>query len=126
MYSYYDNKKKKLFLGDSFGFLICYDLSSLFDKLINNELLLKENIKNIVQNEINYPIVYNIELYKEPITYIFKPEELIPHVLIVASSNRMVNLIEYETGEFIDSLKQISILNYPFPIAIRYSIENPF
>ena len=126
MYSYYDNKKKKLFLGDSFGFLICYDLSSLFDKLINNELLLKEDIKNIVQNEINYPIVYNIELYKEPITYIFKPEELIPHVLIVASSNRMVNLIEYETGKFIDSLKQISILNYPFPIAIRYNIENPF
>ena len=53
MYSYYDNKKKKLFLGDSFGFLICYDLFSLFDKLINNELLLKEDIKNIVQNEIN-------------------------------------------------------------------------
>ena len=126
MHSYYDNNRKNLFLGDSFGYLICYNLSSLFDKLISNELLLKDNIEIIAKKEINFPIIFNIELYKEPITYIFKPEELIPNILIIVSSNRMVSLINYETGKYIDSLKQISILDSPFPIAIKYKIENPF
>ncbi len=49
MYSYCDNKRKKLFVGDSFGFLICYDLLGLFDKLINNEISPKEKINNFAQ-----------------------------------------------------------------------------
>ena len=126
MYGLYDSKSKRLFLGDSFGFVICYDLSNLFDKLINNEAMLNNEIKNIVKKDINFPIIFKLELNKEPVTFIFKPEELIPNTLIVSSANRMVKLINFQTGEFLDSLKQISILDSPFPIAIRYNIDNPF
>ena len=125
MYSLYDNKTKKIYLGDSFGFLICYDLSNLFEKIINNETLLENEIQNLAKN-ISFPIIFKIELHKEPITFIIKPEVLIPNVLIIASANRMVKLINCQTGQFIDSLKQISILDSPFPIAIRYNIDNPF
>ena len=126
MYSFYDPKTKKLFYGDSFGYLICYDLSILFDNLINNDFVTSSNINEILENKLNFPIVFKIELNKEPITYIFKPEKLNPSILIVASNNRTVKLVDYNIGKFIDSLKQISVLDTPFPIAVRYNIDNPF
>jgi hypothetical protein len=127
MCSFYDIKTRKLFLGDSFGFLMCYDLSCLFDNLMNNDLLsLNDDVLNAAKNNINFPIVFKIELNKEPITHIDKPEKLIPNILIVSSVDRTVKLVNYNTGEHIDSLKQNSINNKAFPIAVRYCIDNPF
>ena len=127
MCSFYDINTKKLFLGDSFGFIMCYDLTCLFDNLINNDLLtLNDDVLNAAKNNINFPSVFKIELNKEPIIHIVKPEKLIPNILIVVSIDRTVRLVNYNTGEFIDSLKQISINNTTFPIAVRYCIDNPF
>ena len=128
MCSLYDITTKKLILGDSFGYIICYDLSCLYNNLINNDLLLGDDNKILktAKNDINFPIVFMIELNKEPITHISKPEKLIPNILIVSSLDRTVKLVDYNTGEYIDSLKQISINYSFFPIAVRYYIDNPF
>ena len=126
IYTFYDNKTKKLFYGDSFGYLTCYDLSNLFDNLINNDLVTNNNINEILENNLDFPIIFKIQYKKEPITNIFKPEKLLPNILIVTSMDRTVKIINYETGEFIDSLRQISILDKSFPIAVRYNIDNPF
>ena len=124
--SFYDIKTKMMFLGDSFGYLICYNYACLFDNLMNNDFVSNDDILKIAKDNLNFPIVFKIELNKEPITHIFKPEKLIPNILIVTSLDRTVRLVNYDTGKYIDSLKQISINNSSFPIAVRYCIDNPF
>lgn len=52
---------------------------------MNNDFVSNDDILKIAKNDINFPIVFKIELNKEPITHIFKPEKLIPNILIVTS-----------------------------------------
>ena len=126
IFSCYDNLSKKLFLGDSFGYLISYDLSCLYDNLINKKFSTNEEIINAAQNDININEIFKVQIHKEPITYIIKPKELIPSILITVSTDRTVKLVNFNTGEYIDSFKQISIKDMQFPIAVRYWKENPF
>lgn len=126
IFSFYDNISKKLFIGDSFGYLISYDLSCLYDNLINKKFSTNEEIIHAAQNDININEIFKIQIHKEPITYIIKPKELIPSILITVSTDRTVKLVNFNTGEYIDSFKQISIKDMQFPIAVRYCKENPF
>ena len=126
IFSFYDNLTKKLFLGDSFGYLISYDLSCLYDNLINKKFDTNEEIINAAQNDINVTEIFKIQIHKEPITYIIKPKELIPSILITISTDRTVKLVNFNNGEYIDSFKQISIKDIQFPIAVRYCKDNPF
>ena len=126
LYSYYNSKAKKLFTGDSFGFLICHDLSSIFDNFMNKKFNSNNDVKDSINSDLNFPEIYKVQLFKEPITYIFKPKELIPHILITVSIDRTVKLVDFTTGEYIDSLRQISIKENPFPIAVRFFKDNPF
>ena len=71
-------KTQKLILGDSLDFLIFYDWTCLFHNLINNELITKNNIKNILYNELSFPLIFKIELHKETVAFIFKPDQLKP------------------------------------------------
>lgn len=49
-----------------------------------------------------------------------------PKIILSTGNDRNVKLFNYETGEYIDSLKQISVKHNPIPIAIEYIRNNPF
>ena len=67
-----------------------------------------------------------MNINNDPINYIFKPEKLKPDILIVLSLEKTAKLIEFNSGKVIDSFKQMSINEIPFPIAVKYSINTPF
>jgi len=122
--SVYCPEENKLFTGDHLGFITCYDISclkSVFDKNYK-----KEEIEKALNNEINIKIIYKIQAHKEAITFIDIPFELKPKIIMTVSSDRTVQLLDYYTGKFIDSLKVISIKFDAIPVAIKYYKQNPF
>ena len=122
---YYDEQKHKLFIGDSAGDLICYDLSEFCKYFLeNNEE--KNWIGNIVKNGTDIDLVFKNKINNEPIVFINKPSQLNPEILIVLGIEKTAKLIELNSGNIIDSLKQNSINDVPFPIAVEYSINIPF
>ena len=123
---YYDIKSHKLFLGDSFGDLLCYDLTILYNNFFDKNILENNSFEKIVKNGLNFDILFKIHLNNEPINYIFKPQKLIPEILIVLSLDKTAKLIDFNSGMIIDSLKQMSVNEIPFPIAVKYSINTPF
>ena len=124
--SYYDVNTHKLFFGDSFGDLICYDLTPLCKYFLNENNLENNSIEQIVKSGIKFDLVFRININNDPINYIFKPEKLKPEILIVLSIEKTAKLIEFNSGKIIDSLKQMSINEIPFPTAVKYSINTPF
>ena len=96
------------------------NLSCIFDNFMNKKFNSNNDVKDSINSDLNFPEIYKVQLFKEPITYIFKPKELIPHILITVSVDRTVKLVDFTTGEYIDSLRQISIKENPFPIAVRF------
>ena len=124
--SYYDIASHKLFLGDSFGDLICYDLTVLYNYFLEENNLENKSFENIIKSGMNFDILFKIHLSEEPINYIFKPQKLMPEILIVLSLEKTAKLIDFNSGIFIDSFKQMSINEIPFPIAVKYSINTPF
>ena len=123
--NYYDIKTYKLFVGDFFGEITCYNLSILCKFFLDEKFIFnEENEKKI--NNANFDIIFKIKINNEPINYIFKPEILKPDCLIIMSLEKTAKLIDFNSGKFIDSLKQNSINEKPFPIAVKYSINTPF
>ena len=121
--SVYCHEEYKLFTGDHFGFISCYDLSvfkNLFSQNYN-----KNEIFNILKN-ININLIYRKQTHKESVTSIDIPFGLKPKILLSISTDRTVHLINYYTGEYIDALRVISIKYEAFPVAIKYYKKNPF
>ena len=125
-YSLYDDESHKLFIGDSFGNLICYDLTALCDCFTKEKSEDTYEIENLVKKGLNSDIIFKMNINNEPINYICKPKLLNPEILIVLSIEKTAKLIDFYSGNFIDSLKQISINENPFPIAVKYSINTPY
>ena len=125
--SSFDYKTYSLVTGDNFGILCCYDLKPLYDFMeINNDLISEEEIKNNFNKGLNIYLKYKIEIHSESINYLHIPEELEPKIIITTSNDRTVKLIELKTGQYIDTLKQMSLKYNSIPIGIKYLKENPF
>ena len=122
---YYDEKMHKIFIGNSMGELTCYDLSQFCKYFLDNNGE-KKWIENIIKNGVDIDFVYKNKINNEPINFIIKPQLLNPEILIVLSIEKTAKLIEFNSGNIIDSLKQNSINDVPFPIAVEYSINIPF
>ena len=122
--SNYDKTTNKLLTGNQIGFIICYDLSSLINIMNYNYNSVDEAIKNI--HDLYFPILFKIEAHKESITYINIPSELEPRIFFTCSTDRTLKLFDLSTGNYIDSLRQLSFKTNPLPIAIKYIKDNPF
>ena len=121
--SVYCHEESKLFTGDHLGFLSCYDLSNF--KNIFEQNYDKNEIYNILNN-ININLIYKKKTHKESITFIDIPFGLKPKIIFTISTDRILHLVDYYTGEYIDSLKVMSFKFEPIPIAIKYYKQNPF
>ena len=123
--SVYDEASNRLIIGDHIGFIYCYNLNILneiFEKNYNS----KEEIINNIKKKLIIPYIFKIQPYKNSITNLFIPENLFPKIFISIGSDSVVNLFEFETGDYIESLKQISIKYTSAPVAISFIKENPF
>ena len=124
MYSKYDNSNHKFFTGDYYGFISCFDLSKMV--ILLNKKTAEEVEDNFIYHNIYIEMIYLVQGNKESIKYIDISKEIMPKILIITNSNRTVLLYDYNTGEYIDSLKQKVDKNYPVPIGIQYFKNNPF
>ena len=122
--SIYDGPTNRLITGDHAGFISCYDLNVLNEILTSNFNSKKEALSFI--QKINIPYIYKIQPYKQSITCVFVPANLYPKILISSGSDSVVKLYDFEKANCIESLKQISMKDTPVPIAISFSLENPF
>ena len=122
---FYDEQKHKLFIGNSIGELTCYDLREFCQKFLGNN---GENdwIENIIKEGVDINLVYKNQINNEPINFIIKPQQLFPEILIVLSIEKTAKLLDFNSGSIIDSLRQNSINDVPFPIAVEYNINIPF
>ena len=126
MFSKYDIVNHKFFIGDYYGYICCYDLNKLIQQM-NKEYKSEEELLNkFVNNNFNIEMIYLIQGNRESIKHIEQSNNILPKILIVSNSNRNVLLYDYNTGEYIDSLRQIIDKNYPVPIGIKYFKNNPF
>ncbi len=122
--SIYDGATYRLITGDHAGFITCYDLNILNEKMKQNYNSKKEALTYI--QKINIPIIYKIQPYKQSITCVYVPQNLYPKILISSGSDSIVKLFDFEKFDYIESLKQISMKYTPVPIAICFSLDNPF
>ena len=121
-----------LIAGDQNGAVCCYNLNTLLDFMKStfdgqkfegkNEL----EIKNYFKKSVKINLKYKVQIHKEAIKFITIPDELYPKVIITTSNDKTVKLIDFETGAYIDSLKQISVKYSSVPIGIKYLKDNPF
>ena len=126
MYSKYDIKNKKFFIGDFYGYISCYDLNQLIEYMSQEYKTLDEAYHYFNNNEMKINMVYLIQGNNTSVKHIAISEDIIPKILLVSNSNRSVFLYDYNSGDYIDSLKQIIDKNYPVPIGIKYFKNNPF
>ena len=122
--TFYNKNNHYLYCGDDTGHLNCFDLKDLI-QTFKNQNFSKENFLNEIK-KIQIKTIYKISVHKESINYINYPQEISPEIIITTSTDHYVKLINVKTGEFIDSLKQISFKIPPIPIAIKYIKNNPF
>ena len=125
--SSFNYESYSLVTGDNFGILCCYDLKPLYDFMkININLTSEEEIRNNFKKGLNIYLKYKIEIHTESINYLNIPEELEPKIIITTSNDKTVKLIDLKTGQYIDTLKQLSLKYNSIPIGIKYLKENPF
>ena len=121
----FDQKTERLLIGDHMGFITCYDLKILVE-LMEKNYNSKEDIINIFNKNLIFKIIFIFDVGHNSITNISIPQNLFPKIFITISSNSIVNVYNFENGEYIESLKQISMKCSPVPIAIYFSRQNPF
>ena len=121
----YDPSKYNLIVGDHLGFINVYNLN-FFNDFMNKNFKNNEEITKYVENNINIKNTLYIRAHKESIKHLSVPQDLKPQIILSTSNDRTVKLFDYKTGEYIDSLKQVSIKYNPIPIAIEYIKNNPF
>ena len=126
MASKYDISNHRFFIGDFYGYISCFDLNKLISFLNKDYQNIEDVINNFVNNDFVIEMIYLIQGNKESIKYIELSEEIMPKILIITYSNRHVYIFDYNSGKYIDSLRQIIDKNYPVPIGIKYFKNNPF
>ena len=125
--SSYNISSHTLFTGDHNGGISCYDLNPLISFMktkidYNNE----EQIKNYFHKGLQINLKFRVQVHNEAVKYLCIPDELIPKIIISTSNDKTVKLLDFYTGEYIESLKQISIKYNSIPIGIKYLKDNPF
>ena len=120
-----DEDENNLLVGDHLGFIHIYNLNIL-NKFMNKKFENDEQIIEFALNSINIKCNLCIKAHIESIKYLSIPKDLKPKIILSTGNDRNVKLINYKTGEYIDSLKQVSIKYNPIPIAIEYIKNNPF
>ena len=120
-----DEDENNLLVGDHLGFIHIYNLNIL-NKFMNKKFENDEQIKEFALNSMNIKCNLCIKAHIESIKYLSIPKDLKPKIILSTGNDRNVKLINYKTGEYIDSLKQVSIKYNPIPIAIEYIKNNPF
>ena len=123
--SVYDDASNRLIIGDHTGFIFCYELNKLneiFAKNYNS----KEEILLQIKNSLIIPYLFKIQPYKQAIINLSIPINLFPKIFIAIGSDSVVKLFDFERGDYIESLKQISIKYTSVPVAISFINENPF
>ena len=120
-----DEEENNLFIGDHLGFINIYNLKEL-DAFMKKKFKNDDEIQNYAVKELVIDCNLRIKAHIESIKYISIPKDLKPKIILSTGNDRNVKLFSYETGEYIDSLKQISIKHNPIPIAIQYIKNNPF
>jgi len=121
----YDDSSYRLLLGDHAGFVSCFDLEIL-KEIMEKEFASKEEILLYIKNNLNIRCIFAIQPYKQSITYLTIPLHITPKLFITIGSDSIVKLFDFEKGDYIESLKQISIKYTSVPVAITFIKENPF
>ncbi len=118
----YDKENKKLFTGDQFGYIHCYNLKGIFDILNGSEFTV-----DLLQklDEFQISIDYVIYAHKEAIKKLVFPN-FKPYIIISTSTDRKCKIFKSENGEFIDELRQIASKFKDVPIGIKYYFADPF
>ena len=120
-----DEDENNLLIGDHLGLINIYSLNIL-NEFMNKKFENDEQVREFAFNKINIKSHLCIKAHTESIKYINIPKDLKPKIILSTGNDRNIKLFNYETGKYIDSLKQISIKNNPIPIAIEYIRNNPF
>ena len=97
-------------------------LIELMDKNYNS----KDDIINDFRKNLIFKKILQIQFSHNGITHLSLPENLFPKIFIAISSDSVANIYDFEKGEYIESLKQISMKNTSVPIAISFLKQNPF
>ena len=124
--SSFNYKTYSLITGGHSGVIYCYDLKPLYDFMKTNENKSEKEVMSNYNKGLNIFLKYKVLIHKDAIKYICIPEELEPSIVITTSNDKTVKLIDLKTGQYIDTLKQISIKFSSVPIGIKYLKENPF
>ena len=123
--SIYDEKTERLILGDHNGFITCYDIHILIE-LMNKNYNNKEEILKDFNKNLIFKKIFKIHFCHNAIAHILIPKNLYPEIFIAISSDSLANIYDFKKGEYIESLRQISLKYISVPIAISYLKENPF
>ena len=121
----FDEDENNLLIGDHLGLINIYNLNILND-FMKKDFKNDEEIKEFAFNKIIIKSHLCIKGHVESIKYLSIPKDLKPKIILSTGNDRNVKLFNYETGDYIDSLKQVSIKYNPIPIAIEYIKNNPF
>ena len=124
--SSFNYKTYSLIIGGHSGVIYCYDLKPLYDFMKINENKSEKEIMSNYNKGLNIYLKYKVLIHKDAIKYICIAEELEPSIVITTSNDKTVKLIDLKTGQYIDTLKQVSIKFNSVPIGIKYLKENPF
>ena len=120
-----DEEKNNLLIGDHLGMISVYNLDIL-NEFMKRKFENDEQIRDYAFNQLSIKCHLLIRAHIESVKYLIIPKDLKPKIILSTGNDRNVKLFNYETGEFIDSLKQISVKHNPIPIAIEYIRNNPF
>ena len=128
----FDMEKKLMFTGDQVGLIKCYDISSIINFNESGTKVLKKFKKSLSKKELKF----NVDGIEIQLKKIFEPQkasikhlyhvDIEPKIIIATSNDLRVKIYTVEDGEFKDELKQISVKYKPIPIAIKYSVNDPF
>ena len=120
-----DEEKNNLLIGDHLGMISVYNLDIL-NEFMKKKFENDEQIRDYAFNQLSVKCHLLIRAHIESVKYLIIPKDLKPKIILSTGNDRNVKLFNYETGEYIDSLKQISVKHNPIPIAIEYIRNNPF
>ena len=117
----FDKETKRLFTGDQFGFINCYNLSDMFE--IVKDGITMETLQNLDEYELVCD--YKIQAHRESIKKLNIPK-MKPKILVSTANDRKCKIFSCDKGEFIDELRQASSKFKDVPIGIKYYFADPF
>ena len=123
--SAFDDASNKLILGDHMGNIFCYNLKIL-NEMMEKKYNSREEILPFIKDKLIFPYILKIQKFKHSIINLTIPINLFPKIFLAVGSDSIVKLFNFENGEYIESLRQISIKYSSVPVAISFLKKNPF